>query len=110
MRLIREALRELGIQEEKLRHGIHREVYAVALANNTRSFLRGRSSSLRKRTTWTTKEIADYCKDRWIIPRAARKTGYQLVKKRSILEQLAQYNDSIGKLLASMSKDGNSAL
>ncbi len=76
MRVVKQALTYLGMNPNLLRHGIHREIYAMPLAENWRAFLRGTESDcILNRPTLD--EISDNCKQRWIIPRAARCPDYK---------------------------------
>jgi hypothetical protein len=71
IRVIRQASVELGIEPRLLRHGIQRQVYIVPLAENTRSFLLGKSKVVRYKTlpVW---DITDFWCERWAKPRSRR--------------------------------------
>lgn len=71
LRVIRAALGRLGLSQEMLQHGIGREVFGVPLAENWREFLMG-TQKRANLNLLTVKEISDYCRSRWIIPRAQR--------------------------------------
>lgn len=76
IRVARRALELLGLPPELLRHGIRREVYVAPLARNTQAFLRGEASKL----TWYHRplaEVVEFWRERWLLPRATRDTGYQ---------------------------------
>lgn len=76
MRVVREALKRLGMDGDLLRHGIVREVYAMPLAENWRDFLLGKSSEcIVKRPPLC--DIAEACRERWVIPRAQRRPEYR---------------------------------
>jgi hypothetical protein len=98
LRLLREAFRALDIDEEVLKHGITREVYVAPLAMNARSFLLGNSKRLRM-VNWHTHEIADYCRQRWIIPRAQRDSAYQHVSRASIIDQITEGSWRVRRVL-----------
>lgn len=72
MRVIRGALEEVGIDHDVLRHGIKREVYMVPLARNAQAFLRGDHSRVSKWETYSASDIAEFCVERWILPRFQR--------------------------------------
>ncbi len=73
--VVRKCLRDLGFPEEMLQHRIQREVFVVPLARNTSSFLRRDHSRL----MWhdrPCKDLGDWFKQRWLLPRAARDKRY----------------------------------
>jgi len=78
-------LKRLGLDEELLRHGIIREVYAMALAPDFRDFLCDRisESSLDRPTA---AEIATVALERWVLSRAQRMPEYRTFKREQILE------------------------
>lgn len=71
IRVIRQASVELGIEARLLRHGIKRQVYIVPLAENTRSFLLGKSKVVRYKTL-PVRDITDFWCERWAKPRSRR--------------------------------------
>jgi len=89
MRVIRQTLREIGIDPDILRHGISREVYVVPLAYNAKDFLRGRTQHLRPISAPSTKIVA-YCKNRWIIPRALRDERFRDFRPEGLVRELRQ--------------------
>jgi hypothetical protein len=73
--VVKRCLRAFDLPPSLLYHGIQRQVFAVPLARNTREFLRGDHSRLH----WITrpcKEIGEFCRERWMLPRAQREHGY----------------------------------
>lgn len=76
MRVIRKSLSLTGLDENLLRHGIEREVYAMPLARNWRRFLKGESRIYGSERP-TADAISKACRDRWILPRAERKPEYR---------------------------------
>lgn len=71
MRVVRVALRELGLEADLLRHGIHREVFAMPLASNWQEFLLGDATSPCI-TRPSMSAIAAAARARWVVPRSAR--------------------------------------
>jgi len=72
LRVVRAALEELGLDSDSvLKHGIRREVYALPVAANWREVLQGTASEAEP-LTWSSREIAEKCIDRWIAPRSKR--------------------------------------
>lgn len=71
MRTIRKAFDLLGFDGNALQHGIQREVFVAPLASNYRQFLQGKTS----RPAYYHRdldEIAEFFKERWMIPRSER--------------------------------------
>lgn len=75
-RVIRTALKELGLSGEGLRHGIKREVFLAPLAHNWREYLRGETDSISP-INLPADEISQYYLHRWAIDRAIRKPEYK---------------------------------
>jgi len=74
--IIRKVLLHIGISDEWMRHGIQREIFVVPLASNSREFLRGEQGELvlfRQSAT----DIFTWFRERWLLPRAERGSGYQ---------------------------------
>ena len=74
--IVKRCLRGLNLSPTLLYHGVRREIFVVPLAHNTPEFLRGEHCRLR----WYTRpcdQISDYCKRRWMIPRASRDHRYR---------------------------------
>ncbi len=76
MRVIRKSLSLTGLDENLLRHGIEREVYAMPLARNWRRFLKG-DTRIYGSERPSANAISKACLDRWILPRAERKPEYR---------------------------------
>ena len=88
LRVVRAALQGIGIDGNAiLQHGIEREVYAIPLAGNWQEVLLGRHKNVRSLTT-PAAEIADFCVNRWIVPRASRDNRYKSFDRCSILRSL----------------------
>lgn len=83
MRVIRQGLRRVGLDEELLRHGVNREVYGMPLADAFKKFLRGERKrvSLRRPAART---ISNVALERWVIPRAKRNDTYNEFKRKDI--------------------------
>jgi hypothetical protein len=67
--LIKKCLPLLGLSSEWIYHGIRREMFAVALASNSREFLKGSH----QRLLWfndSASELGDAFRERWLLPRA----------------------------------------
>ena len=76
MRVIRKSLSLAGLDENLLRHGIEREVFAMPLARNWRSFLKGESRIYGSERP-PADAISKACLGRWILPRSERKPEYR---------------------------------
>jgi hypothetical protein len=87
MRAIRVGLDMLGLDQDLLRHGIAREVFAMRIADNAREYLKGEASEPKiDRPTAAT--IGAAARSRWIIPRAERSPGYELFARDDLLALL----------------------
>jgi len=74
--IIRKVLSHIGISDEWLCHGIHREIFVVPLASNTREFLRGEENHPK----WfgqSAMELFSWFHERWLLPRARRDYRYR---------------------------------
>jgi len=82
-RVIRIGLKKLGLDDEILRHGILREIYAMPLCHDFREFLLGdiENPSLDRPSA---SEIAYHAKERWMIPRSKRMQNYKDFRKSDI--------------------------
>lgn len=69
--VLKKVLPLIGLPRNWLFHGIAREVFVIPLAHNTREFLRGEHSRLNSYRQ-TEQEIAEFFRERWFLPRAAR--------------------------------------
>ena len=87
LRVVRAAFSRLGLSQNILNHGIRREVYAVPLASNADRCLRGEV----KRARWqlySTKEIGDFCVQRWMVPRSEWDHTYLDITREQTLNKL----------------------
>jgi hypothetical protein len=91
MRLIRICLESLNLPPGLLRHGIHREIYGVALADNYKSFLNGEADSI-DYYDLPIHELIDFFKERWLLPRAKRIDSYHSVKANGTLSVLCKFS------------------
>ena len=88
LRVIRAALQDIGIDGNSiLKHGIEREVYAIPLARNWQKILLGSNKNVRSLSS-PAADIADFCLNRWMIPRARRDDSYRDVDPESIVWSL----------------------
>jgi Domain of unknown function (DUF4338) len=88
IRVARTALEQIGIDGNAvLKHGIGREVYAIPLAKNWQEILQGSQKNVQS-LVLPASEIADYCLQRWILPRAARDKHYKTWARCRIMETL----------------------
>lgn len=88
LRVVRAALDELGLDGDAiLKHGIEREVYAIPLASNWKNILLGTQQNVHS-CVLPASEIADYCLNRWVVPRASRDKRYKRFARRRIMDCL----------------------
>ena len=81
MRVIRQTLSMLGVEEDFLRHGINREVFAMPVADNWQEYLTGETNRCRIRRP-TVLTIARAVAKRWIIQHAIRKPEWAYWSER----------------------------
>ena len=84
LRTIRRGLDVLNIGQSVLRHGIQREVFICPFGVNALDILKSGKGKLDTSTLLTVREISDLARDRWIVPRAARRPEYKAWDRRSI--------------------------
>lgn len=77
LRTIKVALKEIGINESVLRHGIQREVFISSFCKNSLSILKKGKGKPDLDNLKTVGEISELAKNRWIAPRAERRNDYQ---------------------------------
>jgi hypothetical protein len=87
IRVIRQAANELGLDEDLLVHGVQRQVYLAPLAKNTRSFLLGKSARPRY-LTLSTREITDFWRERWGMPRSKRCPDWREWQPNTLIRSL----------------------
>lgn len=74
--VVKKCLAKVGLSTEWLYHGIHREIFVIPLARNTREFLRGEHSRL----LWfdqAVEDLSDFFRERWLLPRSRRDERYK---------------------------------
>lgn len=75
IRVVRQALTEVGLDPELLNHGIEREVFGVPLVDNWRDYLCGETNDTDVDRP-SVLDIAQAAKERWIVDRADRCPDY----------------------------------
>jgi hypothetical protein len=83
LRTIRHTLRKIGLDQELLHHGIHRQVFIAPLAIDWREYLLGETNSPR----WyrlKLGEMAAFYRRRWAIPRAGRDSSYRSASREQM--------------------------
>ena len=78
--VIRSALRELGMSQKLLYHGIKRELFLVPLYKNWKEILIGKNKILRPIKN-NTSYISEYILKRWVVPRSNRDYRYKNFSK-----------------------------
>jgi hypothetical protein len=87
IRVIRVGLEHLGLDQNLLRHGIAREIYAMPIASNAREFLRGEADKpiMEPRSAAV---IAEAAINRWIVKRAQATTEWAEISRADLLPLL----------------------
>lgn len=78
MRTLRVALSRLGLEEELLRHGIHRQVFLAPVASNWKEYLLG-ERKLGRFFHFDLDDLAAFYRERWAVPRSGRDQTYRSV-------------------------------
>ncbi len=88
-RVIRVGLKRLGLDEDLIRHGILREVYAMPLSQDCREFLKG-DINISNLSRPSVNEISKAALTRWIIPRSTRNHEYLDFRREDLLTIIGQ--------------------
>lgn len=88
LRSTRAALTALGLKGELLRHGIQRQVFISNLASNAATILRTGKGRPDLSSLLSVDQVADLAHERWILPRAKRRTDYRSWSRSGILKML----------------------
>lgn len=85
MRTIRSALRELGVNESVLRHGIQREVFLCTYAANAMRILATGKGRPDLSTLLPAAEVSALARERWMAPRALRRPEFAHWRRSDIV-------------------------
>lgn len=85
LRAVRKAFDLLGMSQELMKHRLTREVFVCELASNAAKYLRGDNKKARFKKLPSVESVAQLARDRWLIPRAARKPDYVHWRKEQLL-------------------------
>lgn len=78
---------KLGIQQEGLKHGIPREAWCIPLVKNVWEYLNGQETEP-DYFQEPFHQMADWWKQRWLLPRSERIHDWQELRKESVLESI----------------------
>ena len=92
LRSTRAALTALGLKSELLRHGIQRQVFISNLASNAATILRTGKGRPNLSSLLTVEQVGSLAHERWILPRAKRRTDYRIWRRSGILKLLDNPN------------------
>jgi hypothetical protein len=95
IRVMRVGLDRLGLDDDLIRHGINREIYAMPLAEGFRDFLCGRAKTTDVERP-SVAQLTAAALERWVVPRATRQPAYRAFRREEILEMILP-PASIGK-------------
>ncbi|MFO7995601.1 MAG: DUF4338 domain-containing protein [Dehalococcoidia bacterium] len=90
LRALRQACSILGIDQDLLRHGIRREVYAIPLATNWREILLGKEATPEYQSR-NVAEIAIAALNRWVIPRSETTSDWAHWNRQNTWDALTGY-------------------
>ena len=102
IRVVRQALTEVGLDPELLNHGIEREVFGVPLTENWRGYLCGETNDVDLDRP-SVADIAQAAKERWIVDRAKRCPDYAEWTRAKIREIIS--DRFVGPVLWSVKDD-----
>ena len=85
--LIRRVLDSVDLPGDPLKHGVKREVFLFRLVSNLEDYIEGRAQTP-DYLDYPFSELAQYWKDRWLIPRAERVDGWHQWESQKIVERL----------------------
>lgn len=88
LRIVRVGLTRLGLDDELTRHGITREVYAMAMSDMARAFLRGEVEDPEIDRP-SVEEIGRAAVQRWIVPRAKLRPEFREFRREHLREMVA---------------------
>lgn len=86
LRTIRTAIRELGLNEAVLKHGIRREVFYAPFGANAAEIMRTGHGELNTSNLLTVAQIGELARERWMVPRAERRDEFRAWERRGILD------------------------
>ena len=89
-RLIKRALRLLGMNPDLIRHGFSREVFFCPVASNAIAFLKGDHKRIRYGGLPTVQHVGRLALERWCIPRAERRPEFAEWKVADLLAALKE--------------------
>jgi hypothetical protein len=89
LRTIRASLKALGMNENILKHNLKREVFLCRLAKNADAFLQERHKVPNYAGLKTCAEVSAFCRERWILPRAASRREFRQWRRSDILSLIA---------------------
>jgi hypothetical protein len=87
-RLIRRALKLLGLDRDTTKHGLTREVFFCPLATNSLEYLRGEQRRVKYHRLPTVRNTSLAALSRWIIPRSIRNPEFREWKPTEFLREL----------------------
>lgn len=79
--IVKKCLQSIGLSTDCMYHGVEREIFLVQLAENASRFLKGEDPFL-KYYTQPCAAIADWFKDRWMVPRSLRRSDHLTFEPR----------------------------
>ena len=100
LRTTRAALKELGLRDNLLRHGIRREVFISLLASEGVEYLRTGKGQVDVSELLSVDEVSSLALKRWIIPRAGRKSDYRDWKREELIPMFGRYSRQMAAKLS----------
>lgn len=84
-------MQTLDMDQDLLKHGLQRAVFAVPIVSNWRNVLTANSRKFGV-PTYSVHNLSELAKERWLIPRAERRPEYKDHDRRSVIETIIGAN------------------
>lgn len=88
IRVVKRALALLGLSPDLVKHGMVREVFFCAVAQNAREYLRGDHVRVRYGDLRSVAEVGKAAIDRWMLPRSLRMPEFQIWQQKDFLTSI----------------------
>jgi hypothetical protein len=97
IRVIREGLRLLELDQKHVKHGIKRGVYYCSHYKNAEAYLNGTASRLLLKTTKKTKDLSDMALKRWVVPRSQRDQSFKSFRVEDWIKNVDHKLDALNE-------------
>jgi hypothetical protein len=88
LRTIRQALRQLDLDPDLIRHGLSREVFVSRVADNAVDVLNGTRKRPKYESLLSVQEVATAAIARWLKPRSQRDESFRAVRREQLMDRV----------------------